>query len=100
MKTHFRIRIWVGLGGRVTVDIDTCIVFVERELSPKRFKHSLGVMQIMGELASVYALDKTTAIMCGILHDVAKEFPLDRQLEMAEKNNLSLSKEYDSYPLF
>ena len=82
------------------IDIDTCIAFVERELSPKRFKHSLGVMQIMGELATVYALDKTTAILCGILHDVAKEFSLDRQLELAEKNNLLLSMEYDDYPLF
>jgi len=92
--------IYGRLEGKVTVDIDNCIAFVERELSPKRFKHSLGVMQIMEELASVYALDKTTAIMCGILHDAAKEFPLDRQLEMAGKNNISLSMEYDSYPLF
>ena len=84
----------------MTVDIDNCIALVERELSPKRFEHSLGVMQVMGELASVYALNKTTAIMCGILHDVAKEFSLDRQLEMAKKNNLSLNSKYDNYPLF
>lgn len=100
MKTLSRIRIWGRLETKVTVDIDTCIAFVECELSPKRFKHSLGVMQIMEELVSVYALDKTTAVMCGILHDAAKEFPLDCQLEMAKKNKLSLNREYDDYPLF
>ena len=82
------------------LDLDDCITFAERELSPKRFEHSLGVMQVMDELASVYALDKTDAMMCGILHDVAKEFPPERQLEMAKKNNISLSMEYDSHPLF
>jgi hypothetical protein len=84
----------------VTVDISKCIAFVERELTPQRFKHSLGVMNVMGELSSVYALDETTALLCGILHDVAKEFPLERQLEIARKNNIQLVTEYDRHPLF
>jgi predicted HD superfamily hydrolase involved in NAD metabolism len=84
----------------MNIDLDDCVSLVERELSPRRFEHSLGVMQMMGELASVYALDKTTAMVCGILHDVAKEFPLDRQLDVAEKNKISLSTEHDRHPLF
>jgi len=84
----------------MNVDIDTCIAFVERELTPKRFEHSLGVMSVMGELAFVYSLDETMAKVCGILHDVAKEFPLDRQLEVARKNNIALVTEYDRHPLF
>lgn len=54
----------------------------------------------MTELASIYELDKTTASMCGILHDVAKEFPLERQLAIARKNNILLVSEYDRHPLF
>lgn len=84
----------------MNVDINDCIAFVERELTPGRFKHSLGVMNVMGELASIYGLDETTALLCGILHDVAKEFPLDRQLEVARKNNIQLVHEFDSHPLF
>ena len=84
----------------MTIDINNCVAFAERELTPGRFQHSLGVMQVMSELAAVYELDETTARMCGILHDAAKEFPLDRQLEMAEKNNISLRTEFDKYPLF
>ncbi len=84
----------------MTVDINHCIAFVERELTPKRFEHSLGVMNVMGELAAIYELDETTALMCGILHDVAKEFTLERQLELARKNNIQLVTEYDRHPLF
>jgi HD superfamily phosphohydrolase YqeK len=57
-------------------------------------------MEVMGELASIYKLDETTALLCGILHDVAKEFPLERQLEIARKNNIQLVTEYDRHPLF
>jgi predicted HD superfamily hydrolase involved in NAD metabolism len=88
------------LEDKVTVDISKCIAFVERELTPQRFKHSLGVMNVMGELSSVYALDATTAMICGILHDVAKEFPLPRQLEVARKNKFPFVTEYDEHPLF
>lgn len=82
------------------LDIDFYTAFVERRLTPKRFEHSVGVMQVMMELASVYNLDETTAMICGILHDIAKEFSLDHQLDLAEKNNISLSTEYDKHPLF
>lgn len=84
----------------IIVGMDDCIALVKRELTPKRFEHSLGVMHVMAELASVYDLDDTTARMCGILHDVAKEFPLDRQLDIARKNNISLEREHDTHPLF
>ena len=84
----------------MTVDLNQCIAFVERELTPKRFEHSLGVMNVMGELAAIYELDETTALICGILHDVAKEFTLERQLEVARKYNIQLVTEYDRHPLF
>jgi predicted HD superfamily hydrolase involved in NAD metabolism len=84
----------------VTIGIDQCITFVERELTPKRFEHSLGVMKVMGELAAIYELDGTTALMCGILHDVAKEFTIEHQLEVAGKNNIELVTACDGHPLF
>lgn len=81
-------------------DINSCITFVERELSSKRFEHSLRVMQVMSELVPIYGLDEDTALIIGILHDAAKELPLDCQLELARKNNISLNTEYDKNPLF
>jgi predicted HD superfamily hydrolase involved in NAD metabolism len=84
----------------VIVDINHYIAFVESELTPRRFEHSLGVMNVMRELAVIYELDETTALLCGILHDVAKEFTLERQLEVAGKNNIQLLTEHDRHPLF
>ena len=84
----------------MNLDIDYCIAFAKRELTSKRFEHSLRVMQIMSELASLYILDETTARICGVLHDAAKDLALDFQLELAKKSNISLSTRYDQNPLF
>jgi len=57
-------------------------------------------MQVMSELASIYTLDHTTALICGILHDAAKELTIDRQLELTKKCNISLSTQCDRHPMF
>ena len=44
---------------------------LEAALTPARLRHSLGVMQVMGELASVYGLDREQAMTAGLLHDAA-----------------------------
>lgn len=49
--------------------------FVERVTTPRRFAHSLGVMQVMGDLAGVYGLDRDLAQTIGILHDAGKDLP-------------------------
>ena len=47
--------------------------FLEQVLTPSRLQHSIGVMQVMGELAEIYALDKEKALTAGLLHDAAKD---------------------------
>lgn len=47
--------------------------FIEQVTTPRRFQHSLGVMQVMDELASVYNLDRELAQTIGLLHDAAKD---------------------------
>ncbi len=84
----------------MNLDVDYCTAFAKRELTPGRFEHSIGVMQVMDELASIYALDHTAALVSGILHDAAKELTVDYQLELAKKGNISLSTQCDRHPLF
>lgn len=48
-------------------------------LTPARLRHSLGVMQMMGELAEVYGLDQEQALTAGLLHDAAKDFAPEEQ---------------------
>ena len=84
----------------MTPDINFYIAFAEQQLTPQRFKHCLGVMQVMGELASIYHLNRTTAMTAGILHDIAKEFLPDDLIKWANENNIALRTEYDKIPLF
>lgn len=84
----------------INVDIDDYIAVAKQKMSAQRLKHSLGVMQVMSELAPIYGLDKTAAMIAGILHDIAKEFTPDELIERANENNIPLRTEYDRYPLF
>lgn len=56
--------------------------FIESVNTPPRFRHSLGVMQVMGELTGVYGLDKDLAETTGILHDAAKDLPIAQQQQI------------------
>jgi predicted HD superfamily hydrolase involved in NAD metabolism len=81
-------------------DIDDYIAIAESQLTPRRFKHSVGVMEVMGDLAAIYNLDETAARTAGILHDIAKEFTPEDLLQWAHENNIALRSEYDKIPLF
>jgi predicted HD superfamily hydrolase involved in NAD metabolism len=81
-------------------DIDHYTAFAKRELTPERFEHSFGVMQVMDELSPIYALDHATALTCGILHDAAKELAIVDQLALVEKGNILLTTECDRHAMF
>jgi putative nucleotidyltransferase with HDIG domain len=67
------------------VRIDRYLSFLERVLTPKRFQHSIGVMQVMEELAKVYSLDRDKAVLAGLLHDAAKDLAPARQTALVEE---------------
>ena len=84
----------------MSLNIDDYIAFAKHQLTPQRFKHSLGVMQVISELAAIYNLNQTTAMTAGILHDIAKEFTPDNLIKLASENKIKLRTEYDRHPLF
>jgi nicotinate-nucleotide adenylyltransferase len=47
--------------------------------------HSASVAQYAGKLASLYEVDIWKAIAAGLLHDMAKEFPLEEQKDLARQ---------------
>ena len=57
----------------VEFDSSRYLPFLERVLTPSRLRHSIGVMQVMGELAKIYPLDEEKALTAGLLHDAAKD---------------------------
>jgi predicted HD superfamily hydrolase involved in NAD metabolism len=62
--------------------------FIESVLTPARLAHSLGVMQVMGELAQVYGLDQEMARTIGLLHDAAKDLNPDQQEKLILEANI------------
>jgi predicted HD superfamily hydrolase involved in NAD metabolism len=74
-----------------TLDVvDRYLPFLEQVLTPKRLRHSLGVMQVMGELAGVYALDRGTALAAGLLHDAAKDLDEAHYMALVEEAGIEL----------
>lgn len=54
----------------------------EMELSEKRFKHTLGVVERAIEYAKVYSVDENVVKYAAILHDIAKEYPDEKNYEI------------------
>jgi predicted HD superfamily hydrolase involved in NAD metabolism len=59
---------------------------LKRTLSKRRYKHILGVAEAAVRLARRYGADVDKAELAGLLHDSAKEMPLDTMRELARKS--------------
>lgn len=51
---------------------------LEKELSPKRFLHSIGTAEYAKNLAARYGIDENKAYITGLLHDCAKCYSDDK----------------------
>jgi len=76
------------------------ITFLEKNLSLERYHHSLGVMQVMLELSSIYSLKPEQAMTAGLLHDTAKELRHEQQLELAEEAKLEFVESCEKLPIY
>ncbi len=63
---------------------------LSRRLSPKRYYHSLGVMNTAGELARIYGEDVERAKIAGLVHDCTKELKINEHLEIVEKYGIKI----------
>lgn len=60
--------------------------YLKENLSDYRYTHTLGVAETAKELATKYDADAEKAYLAGLLHDCAKELPLEKMLEIANKH--------------
>ena len=58
---------------------------LERQLTPKRFKHTLGVVIEAERLAKHYGADTTKACWAALLHDCTKEYGVDKKHKLCER---------------
>lgn len=61
---------------------------IEKTLSAKRFKHSLGVVKRAEELASIYNEDVEKAKLVALVHDIAKEMTKEESLQYVKQNKI------------
>lgn len=69
--------------------IDEAISLVKSQLTVKRFEHSLRVAETAKELAKLYGVDIYQVELAAILHDYAKDFPIDKLKQLVIKGGFS-----------
>ncbi len=62
------------------------------EMSEKRFKHSISVMEMCLKLAKCHNLDENEAALAGLTHDIAKEIPDEIAYKMLDEEGLQLDE--------
>jgi predicted HD superfamily hydrolase involved in NAD metabolism len=75
------------------ISIENYLKFLEQVVTPKRLSHSLGVLQVMGELADIYKLDIEKAQVIGLLHDAGKDLPPTLQKQLITEGNIEIRHE-------
>ena len=63
---------------------------IKKELSEKRYNHSLGVMKKAEELAEIYNIDVNKAKLIGLAHDIGKEMSREEKLQYVKENNIKI----------
>ncbi|QGG47237.1 bis(5'-nucleosyl)-tetraphosphatase (symmetrical) YqeK [Heliorestis convoluta] len=72
---------WTRLSDQIQKDI-------EKNMSSKRFQHTLAVMECAKAIASHWGIAPMKAAVAALLHDVAREWPLEKQCLYYEKANI------------
>ena len=68
------------------------IKIIKPMLTPKRFEHSLNVAQEAVKLAKKFGADEEKAEIAGLLHDILKDTPSEKQLKIMTDVELSAKR--------
>ena len=80
------------------LDIREAHDLAKRSMSERRFRHTLGVATLAKDLAEKHGIDIENAQIAAYLHDLKKEIPYEKQLEMAKDWNLIKYPEDEEAP--
>ena len=65
---------------------------IQRELSEKRYNHSIGVMKKAEELAKLYKVNINKAKLVGLAHDIGKELSKEDKLKYVKENDIEIDR--------
>lgn len=71
---------------------DKVLDWLRVNVNEHRLTHILGVEQMSRSLAQYHGLDPDQAAQAGLMHDLAKFFPPDKLLAMADQEGLELDE--------
>mgnify|MGYP001061309963 CR=1 FL=1 len=64
--------------------------YLKENLSKKRYTHLVNVANAASKLAEKYGGNKEKAYLAGLLHDICKEMPTEKQLELVKLSGLDV----------
>ena len=68
-------------------------ITLEGKMSPKRYRHTLEVENMVARLGELYAPDKLPILRAAaLLHDITKEYSADHQLMLCAEKGLEVSR--------
>ena len=65
---------------------------LKKEVTEKRYMHSLGVMKMCEKLAKEYNADSDRLKLIGLMHDFAKDMKKEEKIKYILENNIPFSK--------
>jgi len=71
---------------------------LQNTLKPKRYLHTLGVAYLSASLAMCHGVSHRDALIAGLLHDCAKNYPEDEMLKECLKLNIPLTEHEKHIP--
>ncbi len=83
-------------GCKAVKEFDSYQQDLQNYIEEKRFLHSIGVAVTAYRMAIRYDEDPCQAYFAGLLHDIAKRMPIDKQLELCKK--IELHPDEVAYP--
>lgn len=74
------------------VEREKVIAWLENNVPPARVEHIVGVEKMSKELAITHNADAEKAQTAGLMHDLAKYFPPDQLLAMAQEKGIEVDE--------
>ena len=71
---------------------------LQQTLTPKRYLHTLGVAYLAASLAMCHGVSHRDALVAGLLHDCAKNYPEDEMLKLCLELKIPLSEHEKRIP--
>ena len=71
---------------------------LQKALKPKRYLHTLGVAYVSASLAMCHGISHRDALIAGLLHDCAKNYPEDEMLKECLDLKIALSEHEKRIP--